>query len=168
MENSKSSQTNHFTNDTITQLPKSIISQFAYSLEELVYQTQILRQSSSRYMDQCVHAFHLNNVNDLMLWHTPVNLNSVLERSKDLQNSAFSIFQQYILLKKSYTHFCLQNQDVAGFDLFQAECDPDIITIKFTEPLSEAIHLLCAWQYPTQSNALPDYIVLIEYFDSTH
>ncbi|POV93911.1 hypothetical protein PSHT_16542 [Puccinia striiformis] len=81
-------------------------------------------------------------------------------------NSTFLMFQRCILLEKSYTHFCQQNQEVAGFILSSAEWNQARIIMKFLEPLSEATELLCASQYLTLHNALPVYIILIQHLES--
>ncbi|KAI7956344.1 hypothetical protein MJO29_007743 [Puccinia striiformis f. sp. tritici] len=83
-------------------------------------------------------------------------------------NSTFLMFQRALLLEKSYTHFCQQNQDVAGFNLLPAEWNQARIIMKFLEPLSEATELLCVSKYPTLNNALPVYIVLIQHLDFAH
>ncbi|KAH9448923.1 hypothetical protein Pst134EA_033173 [Puccinia striiformis f. sp. tritici] len=81
-------------------------------------------------------------------------------------NSTFLMFQRAILLEKSYTHFCQQNKEVAGFILSTAEWNQARTMMKFLGPLSEATELLCASEYPTLNNALPVYIVLSQHLKS--
>ena len=77
-------------------------------------------------------------------------------------NSTLHMFQRAMTLKKSYNHFCSENDDCHKFKLNDDEWEQVSYIIAMLEPLGAATELLCGSEYPTLNSALPIYLILIK------
>ena len=78
-------------------------------------------------------------------------------------NSTFFMFCRAILLQKSCTHFCREDNEANKFLLSPAEWTQATNLMNLLDPLCEVTEILCGSDYPTLNKALPIYMVLIKH-----